>query len=252
MSSKELPKKIILALLSFIFFTFAPLAINAFLIKQIGVSNTLTGILEGLATETFSSTLKDTCNKQSMLTYAECEVLALGQLCPQYADETSCSGIGEKGKEYFIRSIVLPNAISKINEMQIPKTTIKVSELDMLVNSLFVISVALTLVSVILMVMLIATPKNVLKTLGTNIILVGLPMFVLAYLVDSSLPSLIAQSGKDLGNQELVAVLSNVVTSNLKPFFDSQMQIGIVFTVLGLIAILSSKIFFKEKRFLHK
>lgn len=252
MSSKELPKKIILAILSFIFFTFAPLAINTYLIGQIGVKNTITNVVEGFATETFSSSLNETCGRQKVLTYADCEALALEQSCPQYAGEASCNGVGAKGKDYFIRNMVLPNTISKISDAQIPKTNIKIGDLDALVNNLFVISTALTLISAILMTMLIATPKNVLNILGTNIVLVGLPMFAFAYLANIAMPSLIAQASKDLANQEAVTVLSGVVTSSLKPLFDSQIQIGILLTVLGLIAVAASKIFFKNNKFLHK
>ncbi|MBI1972105.1 MAG: hypothetical protein HYS53_02285 [Candidatus Aenigmarchaeota archaeon] len=252
MSSKEIPKKIILAVLSFIFFTFAPLAINAFLIKQAGVGNTITAILEGVASETFTGTLKQTCDKQGSLTYQECEVLVLDNLCAQYADKASCVGIGEKGKDYFIRNVVLPNAVSKVNELRIPKTDIKVSELDTIVNNLFVISIALTLVSVILMVMVISTPENVLKTLGMNVILVGLPMFILAYLGAASLPALVEQGGADLGSPELVSAVSTVIMENIGPLLESQKQIGVLLTVLGLAAIAASKTLFREKRLLRK
>ncbi|MBI4168203.1 MAG: hypothetical protein HY515_04560 [Candidatus Aenigmarchaeota archaeon] len=255
MSSKELPRKVILLILSLIFFTFAPLAINAFLIKEIGLKNTITGIIEGFATETFPANLKQTCDKQPTLTYSECESLVLNQLCPQYADETSCSGISGKDSQYFIRNIVLPSAISKINEIHIPvpvvNTTVKVADLDALANTLFVISIALTTVSVILMIMLIATPKNVLKIMGTNIVMVGLPMFLITYLAEGVLPSTISQMGVG-ADQQTVSILSDIVMANLKPFFDSEMQIGITLTVLGIIAILASKTLFKEKKILHK
>lgn len=252
MSSKEIPKKLILVVLSIIFFTFAPLAINAYLIAQIGVKNTITAIMEGVATETFSSSLKETCDKQDILPYSECETLALDQLCLQYAGEPACSGIGAKGKDYFVSNILLPDAVSKINEMPIPNTGVKVGELDALAGNLFVISVAMTLISVILMIMMITTPKDVLKTMGANIILVGLPMSALAYAANSALPSAVSKMAGELADQQTTGILTNAVVSGIKPFLDAQIQIGVVLTVLGLAAVASSKIFFNEKKLLRK
>ncbi len=256
MYSKELPRKVILLILSLVFFTFAPLAINAFLLREIGLKNTITGIIEGFATETFSANLKQTCDKQSILAYSECESLVLNQLCPQYADQASCAGVGSKGRDYFVRNIVLPDSMSKINEIQfsipVVNKLVMVGELDALANSLFMVSIALTAVSVILMIMLIATPKNVLNIMGTNIVMVGLPMFLVTYLAEGMLPSMVSQASSGLADQQTVLALSNIVMAKLKPFFDSEMQIGITLAVLGMIAILASKTLFKEKKLLRK
>lgn len=222
------------------------------MITQIGVKNTITGIMEGVAGKTFATGLKETCDRQNVLTYPECEALALDQLCLQYAGEASCSGVGAKGKDYFVNNILLPDAVSKINEMQIPNTSVKVGELDALAGNLFVISVAMTLISVILMIMMIATPKGVLKTMGSNIVLVGLPMSALAYAANSALPSAVSKMAGGLADQQTTEILTSAVVSGIKPFLDAQMQIGVVLTILGLVAVASSGIFFGEKKFLRK
>ncbi|MBI3412937.1 MAG: hypothetical protein HY051_02560 [Candidatus Aenigmarchaeota archaeon] len=252
MSSKELPKKIILVLLSVIFLTFAPMAINTYLVSQIGVGNAMATVLEGLTSRSLSTALKDTCSRIPSISYSECETLALGQLCLQYADPASCQDVGPKGKDYFVKNVALPSLMSKVNEMQIPKTAIKVGELDQIINSVFLVSIALTLVSVILMVMLISTPKNVLRALGTNIILIGLPMFLLAYAGEKTLPSLIEQAGAEIADPATISSMSAAIMPVVKIFLDGEKQIGIVLTLLGLVAIVASKTFFKEKRLLRK
>ncbi len=247
MSSKEIPKKLILAVLSAIFLLAAPIAINTFIIGQMGVRNTISGMLEGIAGETFSRTLQDACGKQAAITYAECESLALTQVCPQYADEKSCENVGGRGKDYFVKNILLPGALPKVYDYTIPGAGVKVGELDTAVNNVMLISLAFTVIAAILMVMLIGTSEGVLKVLGVNVLWTGLPMLILAYAANGLMPSALSGSLKELDPETTKMVISNLNTS-LKPFIDADMQIGIIITAIGITMLATQHILFREKK----
>ncbi len=249
--SNELPKKLIVGLLSVVFLTFGTLAINTFLMGQMGVKTMTANILESFSVQSFDDALKNACSKQTGMTYSECEALALGQICPQYATDAQCSEIGEKGKNYFIKNIFVPNSISKINEMSIPKTNIRIGELDAIINNVFVLSVVLSLVSVILMVMVIAEPRGIVKILGTDLIFVGLPMVIIPYLASGEIISMVSQAGIG-ADPKVIDSLSVIVSSSLKPLFDVQQQVGIELTVIGLVMLAATKLLFKKEHGLLK
>ncbi len=246
-SSKEIPKKLILAVLSAIFLIAAPIAINTFIIGQLGVRNTISSILEGIASETLSSNLQYACGKQAALAYADCESLALAQVCPQYADEKSCENAGGRGREYFVKNVLLPNALPKVYDYTIPGAGIKVGELDAVVKNAMLVSLAFTIIAVILMIMLIGTPEGILKVLGANIFWTGFPMFLFAYGANGIMPSMLSGGLKELDPETTKLVIGNL-KAGLKPFIDADMQIGIVLAVIGITMLAARHILFREKK----
>ncbi|MFH0890071.1 MAG: hypothetical protein V1836_02915 [Candidatus Aenigmatarchaeota archaeon] len=246
MASKELPKKIIITILSILFLVSAPIAVNAFILQNIGAKNVVGGMVGSIASGAFDKALQDACGKQTAMAYGDCEKLVLGSACTQYADADSCVNVGSKGKDYFVQNILLPSTLPLVYNYTIPSINMKVSELDAAISNVFVASFALTMVAVILMLMLVADPKGILKLLGVNIFWVGLSMALLVFGTNAILPSLLNQqvSGIDAATMQMVA---NAIGAGIKPFMDAEMTIGVVLIVLGLASIASSYVFFKSK-----
>ncbi len=244
MPSSELPKKIILAVLSIVFLTAAPVAVNAFVIRSMGAVNIVNGMVGGVAGGAFDNALQEACAKQATLSSEDCERVMLDSVCTQYADENSCEGIGSKGKEYFIQNILLPSTMPVVNNYTIPTINMKVGELDAAVNDVFIISSALSIVTIILMLMVVADPKGILKLLGVNIFWVGLSLTLLVFATGAIMPSLLNQQveGIDAATSQVVV---SAIESGIKPFMDAEMRIGALLVVLGFASIASSYVFFK-------
>ncbi len=246
MDAKNVAKKIAILILSLLFFTIAPIAINLYILKDFSVENTLTDLSSAATKDIIGNQLDSNCKNQTMVSFNDCKSMLLRQMC---LSVEGCSPEKAADVDAFVDIYLAPKFVSQALNVTITDSGVKVSDIKPMMNDLLNITSVITITLLLLLLLIIRDAREAMKIFGANFFWIGASLVFFGFFLSEIFPAMLFDMTQKTGlDENTISAVYEPVSKTLKPIINSEYQIGIMIALLGALMALFSQFFMKPQR----
>ncbi len=246
MDAKNVAKKIAILILSLLFFTIAPIAINLYILKDFSVENALTDLSSAATKNLVGSQLDSGCKNQTVVSFSDCKSMLLKQMC---LSVEGCSPEKAADVDSFVDTYLAPKFASQALNVTIADSGIRVSDIKPMMNELLNITSIIAITLLLLLLLIIRDAREAMKIFGANLFWIGVSLVFAGFFLSEIFPAMFLDMTQKTGlDENTISAVYEPVSNILKPIINSEYQIGIMITLLGALMALFSHFFMKPQR----